>query len=57
VLNSIRKRANDSVILKAVFGAIVVVFVFWGVAGMRSDPSQIAARVNERVISASQFRQ
>jgi peptidyl-prolyl cis-trans isomerase D len=57
VLNSIRKKANDSVFLKVVFGAIVVVFVFWGVAGMRSDPSQVVARVNERVISANQFRQ
>jgi peptidyl-prolyl cis-trans isomerase D len=56
VLNSIRKKANDSLFLKLVFGAIVVVFVFWGVAGMRSDPSQVVARVNERVISASQFR-
>lgn len=57
MLNQIRKKANDSVLLKAVFGAIVVVFVFWGVAGMQSDPSQIVARVNERVISANQFRQ
>jgi peptidyl-prolyl cis-trans isomerase D len=57
VLNSIRKKANDSFLLKAVFAAIVVVFVFWGVAGMQTDPSQVVARVNERVISASQFRQ
>lgn len=57
MLNSIRKKANDSVFLKIVFGAIVVVFIFWGVAGMRSDPSQIVAKVNEHVISARQFRQ
>jgi peptidyl-prolyl cis-trans isomerase D len=56
VLNQIRKKANNSILLKTVFGAIVVVFVFWGV-GMQSDPGQVVARVNERVISANQFQQ
>jgi peptidyl-prolyl cis-trans isomerase D len=55
VLDSMRKGARDSVALKVVFGAIVVVFVFWGIGTVGFDERQIAARVNEQVISAATF--
>jgi peptidyl-prolyl cis-trans isomerase D len=55
VLDSMRKRARDSVALKVVFGAIVVVFVFWGIGTVGFEERQVIARVNDQVISAADF--
>lgn len=55
MLDSMRKRARDSVTLKVVFGAIVVVFVFWGIGTVGFEERQVVARVNDQIISAADF--
>jgi len=54
VLNAMRKSANSAV-LKVLFGAIVLVFLFWGVGSMRADKMAVAARVNDQVVTQRQF--
>jgi peptidyl-prolyl cis-trans isomerase D len=55
VLSSLRKSASQSVVLKGVFIAIVVVFIFWGIGVMAPDQMEVVARVNDEVISRSEF--
>jgi peptidyl-prolyl cis-trans isomerase D len=55
VLDAMRKNAADSVTLKVVFSVIVIVFVFWGIGGLRNNPMQVVARVNGKVITAREF--
>jgi peptidyl-prolyl cis-trans isomerase D len=50
VLDVLRKNAQSTVI-KVTFVAIVVVFVFWGVSTVQTDQMQVAATVNDEVIS------
>lgn len=54
MLNAMRKSANSAV-LKVLFGAIVLVFLFWGVGSMRADKMAVAARVNDQVVTQRQF--
>jgi peptidyl-prolyl cis-trans isomerase D len=55
VLDSMRKRATDSVTLKVVFGAIVIVFMFWGIGTVGMDQVEVVALVNNEPISAREF--
>jgi peptidyl-prolyl cis-trans isomerase D len=50
-----RKRYADSIALKVVFSVIVIVFIFWGFAGVVRDPMQVVAKVNDQVISVQDF--
>jgi peptidyl-prolyl cis-trans isomerase D len=54
VLNAMRKSA-DSTVLKFLFAAIVLVFIFWGVGSMRADRMAVAARVNDQIVTQRQF--
>jgi len=54
VLNAMRKSA-DSPVLKILFVAIVLVFMFWGVGSMRASRMEVAARVNDEVVTRRQF--
>jgi peptidyl-prolyl cis-trans isomerase D len=54
VLDTMRKSA-DSPVLKGLFVAIVVVFIFWGVGSMRTSSVDIAARVNDEIITRRDF--
>ena len=55
VLDSIR-RGTDSTAMRLVFGAIVVVFVFWGVGSGAGTTGQSVAEVNGERISDEDFR-
>jgi len=55
VLDSIR-RGTDSTAMRLVFGAIVVVFVFWGVGSGAGPTGQSVAEVNGERISDEDFR-
>ena len=54
MLDAMRKSA-DSPVLKILFIAIVLVFMFWGVGTMRLGHVEMAAKVNDEVISQRQF--
>src|SRR5262249_37970706 len=54
VLNAMRKSA-DSPVLKILFVAIVLVFMFWGVGSMRASRMEVAAHVNDEVVTRRQF--
>ena len=59
MLNAMRKSA-DSAVLKVLFVAIVLVFMFWGVGTMRgtrvgAGKMEAAARVNDTLISNHDF--
>ena len=54
MLNAMRKSA-DSPVLKILFVAIVLVFMFWGVGSMRASRMEVAARVNDEVVTRRQF--
>ncbi|MEO8602047.1 MAG: SurA N-terminal domain-containing protein [bacterium] len=54
MLDAMRKRA-DSVLLKGLFVIIVLVFMFWGVGTMRNNHMEVAATVNDEVITRRQF--
>jgi peptidyl-prolyl cis-trans isomerase D len=56
MLDLIRRNAQ-SWMVKALFGLIVVVFVFWGVGSFRSDDSSIVAKVNDTPILARDYMQ
>jgi peptidyl-prolyl cis-trans isomerase D len=49
------RKSADSPVLKGLFVAIVVVFVFWGVGSMRTSSVDIAARVNDEIITRREF--
>lgn len=56
MLGAMRKRA-DSILLKGLFVVIILVFIFWGVGTTRTDRKQIAAQVNDAIISRGEFDQ
>jgi peptidyl-prolyl cis-trans isomerase D len=49
------RKSADSPVLKILFVAIVLVFMFWGVGTMRLGHVDMAAKVNDEVISQRQF--
>lgn len=55
MLNVMRKNAQNWLI-KLILGAIVVVFVFWGVGSFTSDKANRVARVNGEPISIETYR-
>jgi len=54
VLDAMRKQA-DSILLKGLFLIIVLVFIFWGVGTVGTDRMEIAAKVNDEIITRRQF--
>jgi peptidyl-prolyl cis-trans isomerase D len=56
MLKLMRERAS-SLLIKILLGAIVVVFVFWGVGSFKSQRSGNVALVNDQPITVEEFRQ
>jgi len=56
MLNIMRKYAS-SWMIKFVLGAIVVVFVFWGVGSFRSEKANRVALVNGEAITVEEYRE
>ncbi len=56
MLDFLRQRAG-SWLVKALLGAIIVVFIFWGVGSFRTRRANILATVNDKVITIAQFQQ
>ena len=56
MLSILRKHAASGII-KVILGLIVVVFVFWGFEGFRSDRSGRVALVNGEAITIDEYRQ
>ena len=56
MLSLMRKHAT-SWLIKILLGAIVVVFVFWGVGSFRSRKASAVASVNGDIISAEEYNQ
>src|SRR3989338_4537801 len=54
MLKVLRKRKRSWVIF-SILGAIIVVFVFWGVGNFRVDKSNIVAWVNGKHITATEY--
>ncbi|MBX3025882.1 peptidyl-prolyl cis-trans isomerase [bacterium] len=54
MLDALRKRGN-SLAVQAFYLIIVAVFVFWGVGTMRANRMEVAARVNDEVITKRQY--
>jgi len=55
MLDFLRQRAG-SWMVKALLGAIIVVFVFWGVGTFRTRQADILAKVNGEVITFTAYR-
>lgn len=55
ILESIR-LGTDNAFMKLVFGAIVLVFVFWGVGATQGPTSQIVAEVNGQRLTDTEFQ-
>jgi peptidyl-prolyl cis-trans isomerase D len=55
VLESIRKSAGESLVLKILFGIIALVFVFFYVGTGGFSQLEVAARVNEQLITKRDF--
>ncbi len=55
MLSLLRKHAASGII-KVILGLIVVVFVFWGFEGFRSDRSGRVASVNGEIITIDEYR-
>ena len=55
VMENIRASATTPW-MKAVFAAIVLVFVFWGVGGAGGPTNQVIAEVNGKRITDTQFQ-
>lgn len=55
MLDYIRQNAQ-SYTVKAIFGLIIVVFVFWGVGSSTNDTSTVLANVNEQPIRIQDFQ-
>ena len=55
MLSLMRKHAGTWII-KVILGAIVVVFVFWGVGSWRSQRLSRIAKVNGEWITVDQYR-
>ena len=56
MLSLMRKHAT-SWLIKILLGAIVVVFVFWGVGSFRSRKASVVASVNGDIITAEEYNQ
>jgi peptidyl-prolyl cis-trans isomerase D len=56
MLDLIRRNAQ-SWIVKAIFGIIIVVFVFWGVSSLDGTSPAIMAYVNDEAITIGEFRE
>lgn len=56
MLSLMRKHAT-SWLIKILLGAIVVVFVFWGVGSFRSRKASLVASVNGHIITAEEYNQ
>lgn len=56
MLKIMRERAS-SLLIKILLGAIVIVFVFWGVGSFRSQKSGNVALVNDQPITVEEYRQ
>lgn len=54
MLKFMRKKKR-SIVVWLIFGAIIIVFVFWGIGNFKVDRSSIAAKVNGKVISVQEF--
>jgi peptidyl-prolyl cis-trans isomerase D len=50
------RKSADSPVLKVLFVAIILVFLFWGVGTVGTDQLEIAAQVNDEVITNRQFQ-
>ena len=55
VMESIRK-ATDSTAMKLIFGAIVLVFVFWGIGQTNGPTAQVIAEVNGQRITDTEYQ-
>jgi peptidyl-prolyl cis-trans isomerase D len=55
MLDLMRKNAGTWMI-KFIFGAIIVVFAFWGIGSFRAQQALRAARVNDEVITVEEFQ-
>ena len=56
MLDVIRRNAH-SLLLKIILGAIVIVFIFWGVGTFRSQRMAVVAKVNHEDILAGDYQQ
>ena len=54
MLKVLRKRKRSWIIF-IVLGAIILVFIFWGIGSFRVDKNNIAARVNGKSITATEY--
>jgi len=54
MLKVLRKRKRSWLIF-IVLGAIILVFIFWGIGSFRVDKNNIAARVNGKSITATEY--
>lgn len=54
MLDAMRKRSS-SMVLKVLFGIIAIVFIFWGFGTTQANRMEVAARVNDEVITRRQF--
>ena len=54
MLKVLRKRKRSWIIF-IVLGAIILVFIFWGIGSFRVDKGNIAARVNGKSITATEY--
>ncbi len=55
MLDFLRQRAG-SWMVKALLGAIIIVFVFWGVGTFRTRQADILAKVNGQIITFTEYR-
>jgi peptidyl-prolyl cis-trans isomerase D len=55
MLNMMRKHAS-SWLIKVLLGAIVIVFVFWGVGSFRSRKASRVAQVNDETITREEYQ-
>lgn len=55
MLESIRKNASESVVLKVLFGIIALVFVFFYVGTAGFSQLEVAAKVNDQMITKRDF--
>ena len=54
MLDAMRKQSG-SLLLKILFGVIALVFIFWGFGTSQANRMEVAARVNDEVITRGEF--
>lgn len=54
MLKVLRKRKRSWIIF-AVLGAIILVFIFWGIGSFKVDKNSVAARINGKPITATDY--